>query len=187
MYLHIFKIGWIVFWVYWLVSAFGAKPTARRNHGIWGFRILILLFLAVVLIMGGGSLNSVFLGSAALSDNIIGSTIALILFLIGLGLAVWARVYLGRNWGMPASLKENPELVTTGPYRFVRNPIYSGILLAMFATALIASNAWFIAFILFGIYFICASRAEEKIMATAFPDTYPAYRARTKMLIPFVW
>ncbi len=183
MYLHIFTVGWVLFWAYWLVTAFSSKPTVHRDNVAWGIRLLVMLFILAIF-LGGGSLNSASLGSAILADNFVSSVIALILFFLGLGLAVWARVHLGRNWGMPVSLKANPELVTTGPYRYIRNPIYSGVLLAMLATASVASNAWFIAFILFGIYFIYASHAEEKIMAQAFPDTYPAYRARTKMLIP---
>jgi protein-S-isoprenylcysteine O-methyltransferase Ste14 len=57
-----------------------------------------------------------------------------ILFLSGLGLAAWARIYLGRNWGMPMTQQKNePEIVTSGPYRFARHPIYSGLLLAILA------------------------------------------------------
>lgn len=60
----------------------------------------------------------------------------LAIWVLGLGLAVWARIYLGRNWGMPTSTKEDPELVTSGPYRTIRHPIYTGILLAMIGSAI---------------------------------------------------
>ena len=63
-------------------------------------------------------------------------------FVLGLALAVWARVYLGRNWGMPMSRRADPELVTTGPYRRVRHPIYSGLILAMAGTAIAVSLYW---------------------------------------------
>lgn len=63
------------------------------------------------------------------------------LVLCGLGTAVWARISLGRNWGMPMSEKEEPELVTSGPYGVVRHPIYSGIVLATVGTALVAGLA----------------------------------------------
>ena len=58
------------------------------------------------------------------------------MFASGIGLAIWARIHLGRNWGMPTSQKADPELVTTGPYRFVRHPIYTGLLVALLGTAL---------------------------------------------------
>ena len=113
--------------------------------------------------------------------------IGLALFLLGLGLAVWARLYLGRNWGMPMSRKDDPELVTTGPYHWVRNPIYSGLILAMIGTAIAVSVAWLIAAVLLGGYFVYSAIKEGAYLAGQFPDTYPAYQASTKMLIPFVF
>jgi protein-S-isoprenylcysteine O-methyltransferase Ste14 len=101
-------------------------------------------------------------------------------------LAIWARRHLGRNWGMPMSFKENPELVTTGPYVYIRNPIYSGFLLAILGSALTSGALWLIFFVVFGAYFVYAAKNEEKIMLQEFPDTYPAYKRRTRLLIPFV-
>ena len=65
--------------------------------------------------------------------------IGLALWIAGLALAVWARLYIGRNWGMPMTRRQEPDLVTTGPYRFIRHPIYTGIILAMVGTALAIS------------------------------------------------
>ncbi len=113
--------------------------------------------------------------------------IGLAVFVAGLALAVWARVYLGRNWGMPMSQKADPELVTTGPYRSVRHPIYTGIILAMIGTTIAVSLYWLVAVILIGAYFIYSATVEERLMARTFPDTYPAYKQLTKMLIPFVF
>ncbi len=109
------------------------------------------------------------------------------LLLLGLALAVWARVYLGRNWGMPMSEKADPELVTTGPYRTVRHPIYSGIILAMIGTTIAVSLYWLVAAVLVGTYFIYSAAMEERYMAGRFPDTYPKYKQSTKMLIPFIF
>ena len=103
-----------------------------------------------------------------------------------LALAVWARIYLGRNWGMPMSEKVDPELVTTGPYRTVRHPIYSGIVLAKVGTVIAVSVYWLIAVVLLGGYFIYNAFMEERRMAQVFPDTFPAYKQSTKMLIPFL-
>ena len=107
--------------------------------------------------------------------------------MLGITLAIWARRHLGRNWGMPMSLKEEPELVTSGPYKYIRNPIYSGMLLALLGTGLVLGLPWLVAFVACSIYFIYSSKVEEKIMAEQFPQTYPEYKKRTKMLIPFVW
>jgi protein-S-isoprenylcysteine O-methyltransferase Ste14 len=85
------------------------------------------------------------------------------------------------------SLREGHELVTSGPYAYVRHPIYSGLMLAMIGSAFTAGLLWLLGPVLYFIYFIFAARSEEKTMLTQFPDAYPAYRRRTKMLIPFVF
>ena len=112
--------------------------------------------------------------------------VGVILFLSGLALAVWARVHLGRNWGMPMTAKDDPELVTSGPYRLIRHPIYSGILLGVFGTSLATNVDLLIAVGMIGAYFLYSATVEERILTRSFPATYPSYKARTKMLIPFV-
>ena len=109
------------------------------------------------------------------------------IFVLGLALAIWARVYIGRNWGMQMSQKADPELVTTGPYRSIRNQIYSGIILAMIGTTIAASLYWLVAVVLIGAYFTFSAITEERFMASSFPETYPEYKRSTKMLIPFVF
>ena len=125
-------------------------------------------------------------GHSAISDSWL-QGIGLALFVLGLALAVWARVYLGRNWGMPMSQKADPELVTTGPYRSIRHPIYSGIILAMIGTAMAVSLYWLVAVVLLGAYFIYSATVEERFMGGRFPDSYPEYKRSTKMLIPFIF
>lgn len=105
---------------------------------------------------------------------------------LGIGLAIVARTYLGRNWGIPMSQKENPELVTSGPYGLIRHPIYSGIILAMFGSVLGLSLLWLLPLVLFTAYFIYSARREEALMCRQFPAAYPAYMKRTKMLVPFL-
>ncbi len=105
----------------------------------------------------------------------------------GMTFAVWARRTLGRNWGMPMSLQEEHELVTNGPYAWVRHPIYTGILLALFGSSLVEGTFCFLIFLIFAIYFVYSAKTEEKLMTEQFPSVYPAYVARTKMLIPLVW
>jgi protein-S-isoprenylcysteine O-methyltransferase Ste14 len=123
----------------------------------------------------------------AVTRNLWLQVIGLVIFLLGLALAVWARAYLGRNWGMPMSEKADPELVTTGPYSTVRHPIYSGIILAMIGTTVAVSWYWLVAVVLLGAYFIYSAVMEERYMAGRFPDAYPKYKQSTKMLIPFIF
>jgi protein-S-isoprenylcysteine O-methyltransferase Ste14 len=167
---------WGAFGVYWLVAAAGAKEGARTRR-IRPPGLLILAAFALVRVLKPGSLA---VHNPALQ------AVGMILLLCGLGFAVWARIHLGRNWGMPMTQKAEPELVTSGPYRSVRHPIYSGILLALLGTALATNLYWLIALAIIGAYFVYSARVEERLMATSFPAAYPGYRATTKMLIPFV-
>jgi protein-S-isoprenylcysteine O-methyltransferase Ste14 len=113
--------------------------------------------------------------------------LGLVLFALGLGCAIWARVNIGRNWGTPMTEKLEPELVTSGPYRLVRHPIYFGILVAGAGTAVALSWQWLIAVALAGIYFVYSATVEERFLAEQFPDTYPTYKHATKMLLPFIF
>ncbi len=124
-------------------------------------------------------------GSLAVHSPVLGA-IGVGLFACGIALAVWARIHLGRNWGMPMTQKAQPELVTAGPYRFVRHPIYSGLLLAVLGTALATNLIGLIMAVILGGYFYYSASVEEKYLNKTFPAAYPAYQARTKMLIPLV-
>ncbi|HTX31802.1 MAG TPA: isoprenylcysteine carboxylmethyltransferase family protein [Solirubrobacteraceae bacterium] len=173
----IVAVVWGVFWVGWFLAAITATPGARPRRA----RVPGLLFvIAFVVLRSSGAT-----GGAIHSPPV--RALGLLLLAAGLGVAIWARVYLGRNWGMPMTEKERPELVTSGPYRFVRHPIYSGLLLAMLGSALAATLWWLVILAGLGSYFIYSARVEERLMTTAFPDAYPAYRATSKMLIPFVF
>jgi protein-S-isoprenylcysteine O-methyltransferase Ste14 len=124
-------------------------------------------------------------GALAVHSPALGAVGALIC-VSGNAVAVWARVDLGRNWGMPMTQKSEPELITSGPYGLVRHPIYSGLLVAMLGTALV-TNLLGLAVVALttGYFYYCAS-VEEKNLTATFPIAYPAYRSRTKMLIPYV-
>jgi protein-S-isoprenylcysteine O-methyltransferase Ste14 len=113
--------------------------------------------------------------------------LGLVLFGLGLGFAIWARVHIGRKWGTPMTRKDEPELVTSGPYHLVRHPIYSGILVASIGTAVALSWLWVIAVGLAGVYLLYSATVEERYLTEQFPDTYPVYKCSTKMLVPFLF
>jgi protein-S-isoprenylcysteine O-methyltransferase Ste14 len=170
-------ITWAVFWIYWFASAATAKASvsSRRRLPFTGVTALAVFVLVRVFRGGGLAIHSPVLGA-------IGAAV----FVLGLLLAVWARVHLGRNWGMPMTERAEPELVTSGPYRFVRHPIYSGLLLGLVGTALATNLLGFLIALVLGAYFYYAASVEEKNLIATFPSAYPAYRLGTKMLIPFV-
>jgi protein-S-isoprenylcysteine O-methyltransferase Ste14 len=176
----VFAIGWAAFWIYWVVAAFSMK----RGRVTWSreLRIRAVLIVLVILLSRAGAFHS-----GSLKSDPWRAGFGLALFALGLGFAIWARLHIGRNWGTPMSQKDEPELVTSGPYRLVRHPIYSGILLAGVGTAVALNWGWLIAPALAGIYFVYSATVEERYLTQQFPDAYPAYRRSSKMLVPFIF
>jgi protein-S-isoprenylcysteine O-methyltransferase Ste14 len=88
---------------------------------------------------------------------------------------------------MPMTQRQNPELVIAGPYAVIRHPIYTGILLAILGSVVGVTLFWILPLILCTFYFIYSAKREEKLMLELFPAQYPAYKARTKMLLPLIF
>ncbi|HUJ07727.1 MAG TPA: isoprenylcysteine carboxylmethyltransferase family protein [Streptosporangiaceae bacterium] len=172
-------VGWVAFWIYWLAAASTAKAGQTQWGRFVGFRVATILILLLLLRV------KAFKDHSVTSDPVL-QGIGLAVFVLGLALAIWARVYLGRNWGTPMSQKDDPELVTSGPYHRVRHPIYSGIILAMIGTTIAVSLYWLVAVAMIGAYFIYSAFVEERNMVRLFPGSYPEYKRSTKMLIPFI-
>ena len=176
----IFAVGWAVFWLYWLVAAFSVK----RGRVPWSRELRIRAVIVVVAIV------LVRLGAFRVHSHNTDpwrTVVGLGLFALGLGFAIWARIHIGRNWGTPMSQKNEPELVTSGPYHLVRHPIYSGILVAGAGTAVALGWLWLTAVLLAGVYFLYSATVEERYLTEQFPDDYPVYKRSTKMLVPFVF
>ena len=176
-------IFWFGFILYWLVSAFSVKKNIKS--GDWsrdvGIRILIII---VVIVLFQVTSYWHYLGYRFSP----GVQLAGVIFCVaGLAFAVWARVHLGTNWSGTPSMKEGHELITSGPYRLVRHPIYTGMLLAIFGSALVGGVVWLAVFIVFTANFLYRIPLEERYMMQLFPDQYPEYKKRTKALAPWVW
>ena len=177
----VFAAGWAAFWLYWLAAAFSMK----RGRVPWSreLRIRVVIVAVVILLVRVGA----FRGHGGVHTDPGSAAVGLVLFALGLSFAIWARITIGRNWGTPMTQKDEPELVTAGPYRLVRHPIYSGILVAGVGTALALSWLWLPAVALAGVYFVYSATVEERYLTEQFPDDYPAYKRSTKMLVPFVF
>ena len=176
----VFAVGWAAFWLYWLVAAFSMK----RGRVPWSRELGIRAVILVVVIL---LIHARVFRHDAVNTDPWRAALGLLLFALGLGFAIWARVHIGRNWGTPMTQKDDPELVTSGPYHLVRHPIYTGILVAGAGTAVALSWLWLVAVILAGVYFVYSATVEERYMTEQFPDAYPAYKGATKMLLPFVF
>ena len=175
----VFAVGWAAFALYWLVAAF--SMTRARVSWFRELRIRAVIVVAAILLSRLGAFRG-----HGLNTDPWRAGLGLVLFALGLGFAIWARVHIGRNWGSPMMQKDEPELVTSGPYHLVRHPIYSGILVAGIGTAVALSWLWLTVVALAGVYFLYSARVEERYMNDQFPDAYPAYKRSTKMLLPLI-
>jgi protein-S-isoprenylcysteine O-methyltransferase Ste14 len=179
---------WLLFTVYWIISARFAKRSVG-GRARWWTHVAIragMVALVVIALSSATLRHDLRVAQAYQAHHPLLAVIGIILVLLGIGIAVWARIELGRNWGTPMSQRVDPELITGGPYAHVRHPIYSGIILGMIGSAIGHSIAWTLPLILFGAYFIYSARREEELMCRLFPESYPAYMQRTHMLVPYV-
>ena len=185
-------VSWAAFLLVWGISAFFVKQDMRGGgwQRFWVLRVAaaaIIIFAAVRLGRGAGYPAAVFYSHPLFTPTLILGWTGALLTAIGIGFAIWARVNIGRNWSSHPAMKEHHELVTTGPYAYVRHPIYSGIMLAALGTAIMSSIFGIGMLIFISIFFALRINKEEKIMLELFPNRYPEYQKHTKRLLPFVW
>jgi protein-S-isoprenylcysteine O-methyltransferase Ste14 len=186
MALDIISACWIVFVAVWLVAAVSTKRSVYRESRAQRLSYWLLIVMAYLLLLRGRQLPYP-LNLRVVSHAAPIALAAAVLCIAGLAFAVWARATLGRNWSGVVTLKEGHELVERGPYRFVRHPIYTGILTMFFATALVRGHLAGLAavLLLLASFWIKLGR-EEKLMLQQFPERYAAYQHRVKRIIPFV-
>ena len=173
--------SWLAFFIAWalLAAFYGGGGKRQVTAGSLGLRVLMLAaaYLAVVY---GDRVQPFgrYAGGLAIAGAV--------LCVLGLVFAVWARVALGRSWGMPMALHDDPELITSGPYRLVRHPIYTGLSAMLIGTSLAYPVAALPCAITIA-YSAFAARREERDMEQRFPETYPDYKRRSKFIVPFVF
>lgn len=185
---RLFSAVWLLWFVYWGVSALRVKPAVRVESRISRLgRHVLLIILAVLLLRRYAWLNGSFLNERFVPDQIWIVWLGFGLTVIGLAFACWARVVLGQNWSGIVQLKQDHELIVRGPYSYVRHPIYTGLLLAFFGTAL-AIGEWrtLVSVLLVGVAFWRKLRLEERWLCELFGDAYRNYMRRVKALVPWV-
>ena len=185
IYNRIIFFLWIFFAAFWAIAALGVKRSSGRRP--WRPEVvyrLVVVAAMIVLLRDRSGLRAVRAARLYAAQTPLLGFLGVALCVLGVGLAIWARIHLGRNWGMPGSRKQQPEIVTSGPYAYIRHPIYSGVLLAMVGSAFGESPIWGLALLFVPPYFIYCARREEHLMLEEFPTQYAAYMRRTRMLLP---
>jgi protein-S-isoprenylcysteine O-methyltransferase Ste14 len=183
---HIIIGCWVAFFVYWFISALKVKVTAEKQSRRSALRHRIPIGLSWFLLAYRGPLPSPL--NAPLTPRtdftqIIGAAVCV----AGLLVTLWARRTLAGNWSSDVTFKQGHDLVKAGPYRFVRHPIYTGLLVMCLGTAMDIGHlrAWLALVVMFIGFWIKLTQ-EETLLLRHFPDAYPAYRKQVKALVPFI-
>jgi len=172
-----------VFILYTAIKAIRLRHSEKRRLQVrfW----LFIAFVVLVLVFGRwvAARSGSVVWRQTLTTNILGDLATM----GGLILFIQSHRALGRNWSLEVVIQEKHELIETGPYAYIRHPLYSGLLLMFLGMALYCGRrACIVVFVycFFGVYL--KSRMEERLLAKTFPG-YSEYKRRTKALIPFIW
>ena len=186
-YKSFFPAVWIIFILYWQIKAARTKTTQRLEPAASrALRVVIFLIAIVILAAPGVPLPWLYLQlwPVGLWPFWLGAAVTT----AGLLFAVWARHHLGSNWSRSVTIKQDHELITTGPYAVVRHPIYTGILAGFIGMAIAISQVrGFVVFVLFFLAFWIKLRMEEQWMHSQFGEVYAAYAHHTAALVPYLF
>jgi protein-S-isoprenylcysteine O-methyltransferase Ste14 len=177
---------WVVWVIGWMIFGLRTKRVLRSESAASRLLHLIPLLLGIILLTfqrAGGPLLAMRVYPQTPWSFWIGAA----LVAVGLIFTAWARIHLAGNWSGTVTLKQDHTLTRTGPYRLVRHPIYTGLLIAILGSA-IATAEWrgLVAFALVTLSFLRKLIVEERFLTTQFGDAYARYRAEVPALIPWM-
>ena len=178
------KLLWILFGIYWIVSARKLKAVKQRESAVERLQHLLPLIAAYFLLFST-QMSFAWLGKRFVPDSPLLGMLAVALTAAGVAFAIWARWHLGENWSGTVTLKADHELIRTGPYRSIRHPIYTGMLLAMIGTALaVGELRGILAFLITLASFYQKARREERFLHQEFGEKFAAHTQHTGMFLP---
>jgi protein-S-isoprenylcysteine O-methyltransferase Ste14 len=177
-------VPWYALGLYWGISAFRVKTTKATEPMAARLYTACLAGVAFALLFSGhtrvGRLGERFLVRDAWLE-----AAGLALTYAGAAFAIWARRSLGGNWSAEVSLKTDHQLIRSGPYAYVRHPIYGGLLLTVIGTAVVIGE-WrgLLAILIVAVAHALKAKREEAIMVATFGDRYQRHRRETGFLLP---
>jgi protein-S-isoprenylcysteine O-methyltransferase Ste14 len=175
---------WFVWCIVWLLMAAWSKPSKRREFPWQRLEHVIPLVFGFMLIY-----NHVFvwgwLGTRIVLQNSIVAAIGLLLTAGGLVFAVWARIALGANWSGTVTIKAGHNLIRRGPYRWIRHPIYTGLLGSFVGTVLLQGEVRSIlGFVLILAALYRKAKREERFLSEEFGEGFADHAKHTGMFLP---
>ncbi|TPK47800.1 isoprenylcysteine carboxylmethyltransferase family protein [Mesorhizobium sp. B2-5-4] len=175
---------WLIWVVTWMAAALWADPAQKRaTIGAEArYRVFWLAGTVLLFVPAHGYEGRLRLWTPTLAE----AWACVALIAVGIGFAWWARIHLGRLWSATVTAKADHRVVDTGPYRLVRHPIYTGLLLAVLATMVAKGTLWGIAgtaLLIIGV--VIKARLEEHFLRDELGPAYDDYARRVPMLVPF--
>jgi protein-S-isoprenylcysteine O-methyltransferase Ste14 len=183
---YLVAFPWIAWAIYWYVASRGTKAVAYRESA--ASRALHIVPLAIAfMLLAVPSLPWPWLNTRFVPWATWPFWLGAALTVAGLLFTVWARVHLAANWSGTVTIKRSHELITSGPYRIVRNPMYTGLLFAIVGTAVWRGDLQgVLAVVVTSVSLWRKLRVEEQVLQRQFGQSYEAYRHRVRALIPYV-
>ncbi|MGH8136778.1 MAG: methyltransferase family protein [Steroidobacteraceae bacterium] len=179
---------WICWVAYWWIASQRTKTTERAESLASRLSHVVPLMIGAILIGTQNAASWTWLSIRILPRGPAEYWIGVALLLLGLSLTVWARRHLATNWSAAVTLKQEHELVTSGPYRWVRHPIYTGLLVALLGCAIARGEMRALLALAFVVgAFVRKLRLEERWMREMFKDEYARYSAEVPALIPLLY
>jgi protein-S-isoprenylcysteine O-methyltransferase Ste14 len=186
LYRYGFAFLWIAYIVYWWVKSRGVKISEQIEPTSSRMVRALTLWITIILL----AIQSIPLG--ILDRHITSSSLAcfwigFVLTTAGLLFSVWARHHLGSNWSQAVTVKQDHQLITSGPYAIVRHPIYTGLLSGLIGSAIALDKLrGVVAVILAFVVLWNKLRLEEKWMRVHFGEAYESYSKQVAMILPYL-
>ena len=182
-----FPAVWMTFLLYWQIKAAGNKATQRLEPA-FPRMLRAVTFLVAIVLLSTTRIPLPWLYVQLWPAGFWAFWLGAALTVAGLLFAVWGRAHLGRNWSRSVTIKQDHELITTGPYAAARHPIYTGLLTGFVGTLIALSQVrGVIAFVLIFLVIWVKLRMEEQWMRSQFGEAYAAYADRTAALLPYIY
>lgn len=178
--------SWIILWLLWLITSFFQKRSKEKPpllarmfySGLFAISIFLLLFSSRIYI-----LNYIIIYVSTLVN-----ILAIIFSISGLIICIYSRIILGSNWSKDVMIKKDHQLITKGPYKYIRHPIYTGLLMLYLGTMLAIGNVGSVlGFIILAFSFYLKANEEENLMIKNFGERYILYQRETKKFLPYLY
>lgn len=181
---------WSLFWIYWILAAIKTRSNVtKESSGQRSIqRVVHLIFVIISYAITFFQFKNIFLWNRIIPNYEYVEYIGIAILVFSLLFAIWARIVLGRNWSGAIQKVEGQRLVRSGPYKYIRNPIYTGIVCGFFGTFItLGSLASIMGCCIILIIYIIKINKEQRFLILEFGEEYENYVKKSWALIPYIF